>query len=189
MRYIMSFICWTAMGSRTQIQRWGWTKQELLLRMTDAWAHASPSCGQKHWWRPSSNCVLEVARKWNFTNMSFRCEKEKMKMEAQRGDGEVRKQRLPGDSGLRPMSGLTDLSLEDSWEAPNMCDKITGAAKQRMHCDNMAMGVRRSCLGLSRISEKSLRAWTTILGSEKPEFEELAGTESYQGWWLRASFS
>lgn len=46
--------------------------------------------------------------------MSFRCEKEKMKMEAQRGDGKVRKQRLPGDSGLRPMSGLTDLSLEDS---------------------------------------------------------------------------
>lgn len=89
--------------------------------------------------------------------MSFRCEKEKMKMEAQRGDGKVRKQRLPEDSGLRPMSGLIDLSLEDSWEAPNMCDKITGAAKQRIHCGNMAMGVRRSRLGLSRISEKVIK--------------------------------
>lgn len=165
----MSFICWTSMCSRTQIQRWEWTKEELLLKMTDAWAHASPSCSQKHWWRISSNCVLEVARKWNFTNMSFRCEKEKMKMEAQRGDGKVRKQLLPGDSGLGPMSGLTDLSLEDNWEVPN---KITGAAKQRIHCGNMVMGVRRSCLGLSRISEKSSRAWTTVLGSEKPEFEE-----------------
>lgn len=46
--------------------------------------------------------------------MSFRCEKEKIKMEAQREDAKVRKQLLPGDSEFRPMSGLTDLSLEDN---------------------------------------------------------------------------
>lgn len=38
-----------------------------------------------------------------------------------------------------------------------MCDKITGAAKQRIHCGNMAMGVRRSRLGLSRVSEKIIK--------------------------------